>query len=529
MRPRFLLLLFLATTAVAETNPYSVASLVHEKEAAAPLREALLDPDPLVRATATRVTTVRELTELLPQLRERLDVESDATAAREVIRAIGLLGTEDDVALAVKASSRFPAGMDDTLAVAVARRGVANALPIYLATLKETRMDNHAEFFRVGLWGQANLIAFAGSRLLGSGDARGWRGLLGALGDSHIAMNPGVMVASLGSPHEPIRSASLWCLIHGYAVDPSVLPPPLKESLSVARTEVSSNREDFARELLRRMLGAERKNEERWLTFLATEEADVLLKREVAALQYLTEEEYAIRYRRCEVQSYDCALPRKRTTRMTIASQTVAPPAFNLPELLPPGLADAIVSGARCRGTWIGVATASVDQAGRVKTLDLEPVSTSSACKRALETLLHLSLATNTSLQSGFNGPVLLAHADRASLCLDERPPENATLGMFRVGGEVQPPKVKKRMEPNFPDVARRSMGANRNVFVVLEAVISSTGCIRSLRVIEQSPFPELNGAALLAVSQWTFTPAYHDNKPVDVIFNLSINFKTSL
>ena len=91
----------------------------------------------------------------------------------------------------------------------------------------------------------------------------------------------------------------------------------------------------------------------------------------------------------------------------------------------------------------------------------------------------------------------------------------------------MQPPKVKKRVEPIFPASARQSMGHGRNVLVIVDSVISKTGCVRSMRVVEQSPYPELNGAALMALSQWTFAPGYLDGKPVDVHFNLTINFKT--
>lgn len=528
MRSLPLLLLF-ATNILADTTPYTVASLVHEKDTAVldgSLAAALGSPVPLVRATAARVIAVRNRAELMPHLRERLEPETDATAAREAIRAIGLLGEADDIAAAAKASTRWPAAMDDALAVAVARRGATKAIPIYAAALKQTRMNNHSEFFRVALWGQVNLIAFAGSRLLGSDDELGWRGLLAALADSNTAMNPEVLSTSLELEQEGIRSASLWYLVRGYAIDPSSMNALVKEKLAAERAEVSSDREDFARVLLRRMLGAEKTNDPRWLKFLASEEADRLLRGETAALQYLTDEEYAVRYNRCEVQTQDCALPLKRSA-MTIPSQPVAPPAFSLPEVLPGGLAEAIVSGARCRGSWLGVVSATVDQAGRIDKLDLGPVRTTPACRRALDTLLRLSLADNTSMRSAFTGPILLVHADRAPLCLDEALAQTTT-ATHRAGGAVQPPKVKKRVEPHFPESALSSMGPNRNVFVIVESVISSTGCVRSIRILEQSPYPAMNGAAVMAIAQWTFTPGYLDGKPVDVLFNLTINFKTN-
>ena len=531
MRPGPFLLILLLTFSVsaADSTPYSVASLVHEQDAAklrSALTEALGAPAPLVRATAARVIAVRELSDLLPQVRTNLDAEADATAAREQIRTLGLLGSEEDIAAAVKVSARWPAGMDDALAVAVARRGATNALPIYNATLKETRMNNAAEFFRIALWGQSNMIPFTGSRMLGSSDEAGWRGLLSALADSHVPMNPGVMATSLDAEHEGIRSASIWYLVRGYAPDPSSLHALIIEKLKTARPELSSDREDFGRELLRRMLGGDRVNDPRWLKFLASEEADALLAGDTAALQYLTDDEYAIRYNRCEVQVVECALPAKRSA-VTIPSQPVAPPAFTLPELLPAGLADAIVKSAVCRDSWLGVASATVDHAGRVKTLDLKSVKASPSCKTAIDTLIRISFANNTSLRSAFSGPVLLAHSHRSTLCLDENQPAWGFDSTFRVGGSVQPPKVKKRVEPQFPDSAIEAMGAGRNVFVLVESVISSTGCVRSMRILEQSPFPAMNGAALMALSQWTFTPGAVDGKPVDVIFNMLFNFKT--
>jgi TonB family protein len=530
MRRLVLLVSFLALRVSAQT-PYSAALLTQERDeavAAESLAVALRSDVPLVRATAARVIAVRGAAALLPQLREKLEAETDAVAAREVIRAMGLLGTKEDIAAAARVSSRWPASMDDALAAAVARRGGTNAIELYSALLRATRMRNHSEFFRLSLWGAPNFNGYAGSRMLAAGDEAGWRGLIAALEYSNVALDPGVLVASLDIDAEAIRSASVWYVIGGYGVDPAAIPAAVREKLTVPRGELSSNREDFGRELLRRMLGGEKKNDERWLKFLAGEEADALLGNQEATLQYLTDEEYAVRYNRCEVRSRDCVLPRTRSSTRTIPSQAVASPAFNLPEVLPAGLADAILSGARCDGAWVGVAGATVDRAGRIRTLDLEPVGASKSCKGALETLLRVSLASNTSLRSPLTGGVLLVHARKVPLCLDETLPGSEITSTFRTGGNVQAPKVKKRVEPLFPRGVLEAMGNARNVLVIIESVITKEGCVRSMRLLTQSPYPELNGAALLALSQWRFTPGYLDGKPVDVIFNLTVNFKTN-
>lgn len=526
---RLALVLLVAANAFAEMTPYTVAKLVHQMDAplTEPLGAALNSPTPLVRATAARVAAVRGEAALLPALRELVANESDATAAREYIRALVLAGNDSDLTLAVQAASRFPEGMDNALALAVARRGGAKAIEAYLSKLRGTRMTNTTEFFRVALWGHGEALPFAGSRILGARDERGWLGLLGAVEESGIAMNGGVIAASLGSQSEDIRVASIWYLVRSYAIEPEAMHEHVKGKIAVARGEQSSNREDFGFELLRRMLGSEKKDDPRWLEFLAGSEADTLFARQTdAVLQYLTEEEYRVRYSRCEIQVRECVMPAKRSSR-SIPSQPVAPPAFHLPDVLPAGLADAILSGTKCRDSWLGVATASVDSAGRVMKVDLKDVDTTRACKDAIDTLLRLSFATNTSLLSPLTGPVLLVRPARAALCLDEAVPEPGVFPMLlRAGKTADAPKVKKRVEPNFPDTARRNMGEGRNVLVILECVISREGCVRSIRFLTQSPYPELNGAAIMAISQWEFLPGRENGKPVDVIFNLTINFK---
>jgi TonB family protein len=189
------------------------------------------------------------------------------------------------------------------------------------------------------------------------------------------------------------------------------------------------------------------------------------------------------------------------------------------------GRADAILNHAGCYDAWVGTADVTVDPAGRVRTLDLKDAVARPACRNALETLLRLSFATNTSLRSGFTGPILLVRSVHAPVCLDEDSPQAMATSTFRAGGAVQVPKVRKRVQPIFPRHARRVLAGKQGARVVVEAVISKHGCVRSLRVIEQSADPELNGAAVMALSQWTFTPGSYDGKPVDVLFTLTINF----
>jgi TonB family protein len=55
--------------------------------------------------------------------------------------------------------------------------------------------------------------------------------------------------------------------------------------------------------------------------------------------------------------------------------------------------------------------------------------------------------------------------------------------------------------------------------------IIDRTGAVKSVAVLKPLPHG-LAGAAIDAVKQWTFAPGTLNGKPVDVIFNLTVNFK---
>lgn len=508
---------------------FATAELVHETDDAAlepQLRAALQSPEPLVRATAARVIAVRGLASLVQPMRQVLAQETEAVAAREQIRAIALLGGPDELADAKAAAARWSAGMDEALAVAVARRGGIDAVRTYASLLRDTRMANHAEFFRIALWQNGQALPLTAARMLGDADEKGWSGLLAALFESRAAMHPPVLASSLDAPSEEIRNSSVWYLLRGYADSPESMPEMVRDKVVLAREEPSSDREDFGRELLRRMLGGEKNESDRWMKFIDSEEADRIFRGENAPLHLLTESEYAVRYARCEVQSQACAMPKTYPGRR-IPSQPVTPPAFDLPSVLPAGLANAILDGARCRGRWIGVANATVDRAGRVQTVDLDDVTTSKSCRQGLQTLLRLSYATNRSINSALTGPALLVSANGDATCLDEEPPGHGASGVLVADGRVQSPKILKRVEPKFPAAVRQRMSGGTNVSIVAEALISKTGCIRSIWLVSQSPYPELNGALVTALSQWTFAPGSLDGEPVDVRFTVTSNFRT--
>jgi TonB family protein len=524
-----LCLVFAATAAAGDDTAASIALLVNEADGgviAARVGPALAAKDGVTRAAASRVALVRGVTAVLPQLRQALTTETDPDAAREEVRAIVVLGTAADVDLARDATRKLPPAIDEVIATAVSRR--PDAFEIYVTNLRQHGYVPDASFFTQALWHRPTAAVAAGSRLLGMRDAPAWRALVTSMRDSHLAMPSGVLGVSLNMPVEDMRTASIWYLVRAYAPDPSLIHENVRAVLA-APAEEASTREAFGRELLRRMLGSERKDDPRWLEWLQTNEADPLLANDEAIFAFFTDQEFRARKNHCGITSYDCRMPPFRPTRLTIRSTAVAEPSYFLPSVLPRGVAGAVVTETRCNGDWLAVADANSDLSGRIQTVNVTRVQIDNACDKAVTTLMRLSLATPSSIEAPLKAEnILLVHGPRQAACLDEAPlTAAATSIIHQVGGEVRAPIAKRKVEPDFPASARHAMGSGTNVIITVRSIISREGCVRAIKLVSQSPFPALNGAALQALAQWTFEPARLNGEPVDVEFNLTVNFRT--
>jgi protein TonB len=92
----------------------------------------------------------------------------------------------------------------------------------------------------------------------------------------------------------------------------------------------------------------------------------------------------------------------------------------------------------------------------------------------------------------------------------------------MRVGGDVKAPTAVNRVQPNYTDVARN---AKVSGVVIVEAVIDRNGNVDQVKVIKGLPMG-LSEEAEKAVRKWKFKPGTLNGQPVDVIFNLTVNFQ---
>jgi len=101
-------------------------------------------------------------------------------------------------------------------------------------------------------------------------------------------------------------------------------------------------------------------------------------------------------------------------------------------------------------------------------------------------------------------------------------PPPEKPDGPLRVGGDVKAPIIQHRTDPQYPDMARKGRVGG---IVIVEAVINKEGDVEQVKVIKGLPLG-LSESAVEAVKQWKFKPGTLNGEPVEVIFNLTVNFK---
>jgi TonB family protein len=93
--------------------------------------------------------------------------------------------------------------------------------------------------------------------------------------------------------------------------------------------------------------------------------------------------------------------------------------------------------------------------------------------------------------------------------------------GPLRAIGEIKAPRLIKRVEPVYPEDARR---ARVEGVVILEATTDIYGRVMTVKVLRSIPM--LDQAAIDAVRQWVYEPMVINGKPRSMIFTTTVTFQ---
>jgi TonB family protein len=104
---------------------------------------------------------------------------------------------------------------------------------------------------------------------------------------------------------------------------------------------------------------------------------------------------------------------------------------------------------------------------------------------------------------------------------IPEGPPPSEPDGPIHVGGDVQAPVKTFAPQPQYTEIARK---ARIQGVVIVQAIINKQGDVENVKVLKGLPMG-LDTAAVDSIKTWRFEPATLNGKPVDVYYNLTVNF----
>ena len=99
-------------------------------------------------------------------------------------------------------------------------------------------------------------------------------------------------------------------------------------------------------------------------------------------------------------------------------------------------------------------------------------------------------------------------------------PPPQAPPAPVPVGGQIRPPRRLVYVPPVYPAIAQT---ARVEGTVILEAIISESGEVTSLKVLRSVPL--LDEAARAAVARWRYSPTTLNGVNVPVIMTVTVTF----
>jgi TonB family protein len=483
--------------------------------------------DPAVRATAARVAGVVGLPAALTPVRTALDTETDRSAAAEQLRASVFLGRPgDDLGLLPIARKH---GIVDLLGVTVAAARGPAAIPV-LDAFVEAGLHEAAEkdFMRAATHGGREGLNVAATGALRSASVSRWSDVLALARRPGAQLSSGLLVASIGSLRPEIRALTYW---HLAITTPRGSELPTEIEAAIARTSDSGPDSDndarFALVAVRRaQKGVDFGGD--WGERAAAgkpappmERADLvaplLTKAEAAAIsRRLTGGKLATMFDFVDLDPPN-GDPSSARTALWLSTGL---PAGTLRDMM-------AVTGCKPGSDRLLAGLVRYRFDGRPRQVSVADRGLPQPCAQIAGPALGLSLTevgAGDPAQPDQQIIAIVPLQESALECAEPVEQSNVARVTGDPDGTIREPRKVKNVPPIYPDVAR---AAGTQGVVVLEAVISRTGCVSSMR-LRRGVSAALDMAAMSAVSQWRYTPTLLNGTPVPVIMTVTVNFRLS-
>ncbi|HEX4439263.1 MAG TPA: energy transducer TonB, partial [Thermoanaerobaculia bacterium] len=363
-------------------------------------------------------------------------------------------------------------------------------------------------------------------------DTAAWRAILAVASHLGTPLTSKVIEAALGSGQIVFRGEAAWYLAKSYS---GTKPSDAEELLAALGNEPTSDElvadpeMRFGAEILRRVLGRPAVEDDGWISCLESSTTCHLDSdfTESPLLPYLTAREREAVIRRNEAsRPPDSKAPESKPSASKVrAVSSPTAPLLRLVGGIPDGVAGSLIdqegceSGAAVRYFSVAQIEFRSDGIPRHVAIGVEP--SGGACHRTASALFLMSLAPDSATDPTTEStPYLATFNPKSFACTSPGPGTGADVVLVR--GKVVKPKLEHRVEPLYPEAARK---AHEQGVSLYEAIISQSGCVEDLQLMSSSkPRLDLNG--MEAISQWVYRPATIDGNPVRVYLNVTVTFR---
>ena len=495
------------------------------------LARALASSQPEVRAAAARVALVTARRALLPHTIALLESESSPEVLLEASRLVASLGTPEHADLVLAAWERLP--VDQVLLTVASARG-----PQFLAQLPRLRRhavgeELLAQVLRAATRETPDELLRVAEQAVRDQDRMLFAAALLAR-DVRAAPPSGAIMRALDPQSDPrMRLTALRHLLRVWSLETSSFTTEIAarvgEALDAAAPEPRAE-ELFAYELAARALKRPARTDAAWTAFLRQRKPDLLDYFAFTSTRgLLTETE-----RRILVKTYDLdsrALPEAFPATALPPSTDRGGPVFTASGY-PRGFMSSVFATTGCKLSKSnnvdvdpGAANVVLRRDGGLSQAGLIDTGTPESCATAIRTLLLTYVSpVERVFRDGDTALLMIPLTADYVQCHEANgsvPGAQAPARPFADSRMIPVPKKTRDIKPRYP-VSMQSRGVSG--IVILESVISTTGCVQHARVL-RSVQPGLDWAAMRAVLDWRFAPTKIDGVPTPMALSVTVNF----
>jgi TonB family protein len=501
-------------------------------------QSGLRSPDAKTRGTAARVLDVAMAREAAPALIEALAAETDAAAAVEEMRALADSGNSEAVPMLLDAAKRFAPRLDPWVVLIFARAQGTTALPLYFESLRQLEISEHTRtlFFEQATRGQPDGLVAAAAIAFGRRDAKAWQAVLNAAAATGASIHSPLLETALRSDQLVFRGEAAWYLARSYCGN----PPPQNAAILAALAEGEPDASlpvdpelHFGAELLRRVLGQAPVEDGAWIACLESNTKCHLDSDfgQSPLLVYLTEREREAVVLRNKASDSEESGSGSRKSVGPMPTPVPSPADKTMLRFvsgLPEGVADDLLKIEPCKSpsSRYSVAVLEFRADGAPRRVQPRLRAAGAACERVANALFLMSRAPDEIPDPSADRAAYLALLLPRAIACTDLPPQATTsaedTNVVRVRGTVEAPKLEARVEPRYPEDARKRREHGVSVY---EAIITTTGCVTNLRLLKSST-PELDMMGMEAIAQWGYRPAQLNGRPVRVYLTVTITYR---